>query len=103
IEDWVVGSLRKLNRIRNRLAHELDATVTRDEVLALFMGIDHLMPIDPKTADISLLVYHYTPFIFGNLLPKLEPIPGRKKRARKTALRRSKGRAREAVPRRPRK
>ena len=30
LPDFVVGSLRKLNHLRNRLAHELGATVTRD-------------------------------------------------------------------------
>jgi hypothetical protein len=74
LQDFVVGSLRKLSRVRNRLAHELGATVTREEAVGLFMGIDHLMPIDPKTADVAMLIYHYTGFIFGNLLPKYEPI-----------------------------
>lgn len=72
LPDFVVGSLRRLNRIRNRLAHELGATVKRDEVLALFMDVDHLMPVDPLTADVALLLYHYTPFIFGHMLPKFE-------------------------------
>lgn len=72
IPDFVVGSLRTLNKIRNRLAHELGATVTREEVLELFMGVEHPMPIDPSKADISLLIYHYTAFLFGNLLPKYE-------------------------------
>lgn len=75
LEDFVVGSLRRLNRLRNRLAHELGATVTRDEAVGLFMGIDHPMP-DPETADVALLVYHYTAFIFGNLLPKYEVMEG---------------------------
>lgn len=79
-EDWpllpnfVTGSLRKLNRIRNKMAHELGVTITREEVIDLFMGVDHLMPIDPNTASISMLIYHYTPFIFGNMLPKFETI-----------------------------
>ncbi len=47
--------------------------MTREEVYELFMGIEHPMPIDPKTADVSMLIYHYTPFIFGSMLPKYEP------------------------------
>jgi hypothetical protein len=74
LPDYVVGSLRKLNQIRNRLAHELGASVTREEVMELFMGIDHPMPTDPATADVALLIYHYTSFIFGNMLPKYEAI-----------------------------
>jgi hypothetical protein len=38
------------------------------------MGIDHPMPVDPSTADVSLLIYHYTAFIFGNMLPKFEAV-----------------------------
>lgn len=74
LPDFVVGSLRKLNQIRNRLAHELGANVTREEIMGLFMGIEHPMPTDPSTADLSLLIFHYTPFIFGNMLPKFEEI-----------------------------
>jgi hypothetical protein len=74
LPDFVVGSLRKLNQIRNRLSHELGASVTREEVLDLFMGIDHLMPIDPTTAELSHIIYQYTAFIFGYMLPKFEEI-----------------------------
>ncbi|MGB7874136.1 MAG: hypothetical protein WBL25_07115, partial [Anaerolineales bacterium] len=63
LEDYVVGSLRKLNKIRNRLAHQLDAEVTREEVIELFMGIEYPMTINLQTADISLIIYHYMGFI----------------------------------------
>jgi hypothetical protein len=72
LPDFVVGSLRRLNMLRNRLSHELVTTVTQDEVIDLFMGVDHPMPFDPKNADVPLLIYHYTSFIFGNMLPKYE-------------------------------
>lgn len=74
LPDFVVGSLRKLNQIRNRLSHELGATVTRGEVIELFMGIDFPMPIDPSSADVSKIIYQYTAFIFGYMLPKFEEI-----------------------------
>lgn len=74
LPDYVVGSLRRLNQIRNRLAHELGASVSREEVIDLFMGIDQPMSVDPSTADVSLLIYHYTSFIFGNMLPKYEAV-----------------------------
>ena len=47
IPDLAVGSLRKLNKIRNRLSHKLGASVTREEAIDLFMGVDHPMPVDP--------------------------------------------------------
>ena len=74
LADFVIGSLRELNRIRNRLAHELGATVTREEIMGLFMGVEHLMPVDPATAEVSLLIYHYTAFLIGNMLPKFEEV-----------------------------
>ena len=74
LPDLVVGSLRKLNKLRNRLSHELGATITQDEVIDLFMGDYHPMPFDPKKADVPLLICHYTSFIFGNMLPKYEAI-----------------------------
>lgn len=76
LPDFVVGSLRRLNRIRNRLAHELGTTVTREETLALFMGVDDLMPVDPATGELSLLLSHYTAFIVGHMLPKYEVVSG---------------------------
>ena len=72
LPDQAVGSLRKLNRIRNRLSHELGATVTHDEAIDLFMGIEPLMPVNLSEADVPLLIFHYTSFIFGSMLPKWE-------------------------------
>jgi hypothetical protein len=74
IPELAVGSLRKLNKIRNRLSHELGASVTHEEAIELFMGVDHPMPIDPMKTDVPLLIYHYTAFIFGNMLPKIESV-----------------------------
>ncbi len=74
ISELVVSSLRKLNKIRNRLSHELGASVTREEAMDLFMGVDHLMPVEPLECEVSLLIYHYTAFIFGNMLPKYESV-----------------------------
>jgi hypothetical protein len=74
LPDFVVGSLRKLNSLRNRMAHQLGATVSLEEILELFAGVNHLMPITPSEDNISLVIYHYTSFIFGNMLPKYEAI-----------------------------
>lgn len=74
LPDFVVSSLRKLNRLRNRMAHELGATISLDEVMELFADIDHPMPIIPSENNIPLVLFHYTAFIFGNMLPKYEAI-----------------------------
>lgn len=74
LSEVTLGSLRKLNKLRNRLAHTLGATVTLGEVKDLFMGVDHLMPITPSEDNIPLVLYHYTSFIFGYMLPKFEAI-----------------------------
>lgn len=79
-EDWellseiTVGSLRKLNKLRNRLAHTLGATVVLEDVTELFMGVDHLMPITPSDDNIPSVLFHYTSFIFGYMLPKYEAV-----------------------------
>ena len=72
LPDFVIGSLRKLNAIRNRLAHQLGATVSNAEAVELFMGVEHPMPFDKKKADVGLILYHYTSFLFGYMLPKYE-------------------------------
>ncbi|MEL7167852.1 MAG: hypothetical protein AAGN64_00745 [Bacteroidota bacterium] len=74
IPSHIVGSLRRLNKLRNRLAHEFGATVSHEEAMGLFMGEKHPMPLDPDEADVVLIIYHYTAFIFGNMLPKYEAV-----------------------------
>jgi hypothetical protein len=72
LPDFIVGSLRKLNSLRNRMAHKLGATVSVGEVMELFVGEEQLIPISPEEEKINIVIYHYTSFIFGNLLPKYE-------------------------------
>lgn len=72
LPSFVVGSLRKLNALRNRMAHELGATVSVSEIMELFVSENHPMPILPTEENINIVIYHYTSFIFGNLLPKWE-------------------------------
>jgi hypothetical protein len=74
LPNFAVGSLRKLNKIRNRLAHELGAKVTREEANELFMGEDILKTFDPEKEEVPVIISHYTAFIFGNMLPKYETI-----------------------------
>lgn len=74
IPPHIVGSLRKLNKLRNRLAHEFGATVNREEAIGLFMGEEHSIPLDPNETNVALIIYHYTAFIFGNMLRKYEEV-----------------------------
>jgi len=72
LPDFVIGSLRKLNSLRNKMAHRLGATTSLNEVMELFMGEELLVPIEPEERNLNIVIYHYTAFIFGNLLPKWE-------------------------------
>lgn len=74
IPNYVVSSLRQLNKLRNRFSHSLNASVTREEAFELFQGIENPMPLDEKNVDVSMIIYHYTSFIFGSMLPKYEAI-----------------------------
>lgn len=72
----IVCSLRRLNKIRNRLSHNLDATITKDEAVSLFVGdIPYAVQLRPiEDESVEYLIYQYTPFLFGNMLPKYEEI-----------------------------
>ena len=72
LDSTTVGSLRKLNKLRNRIAHKFNTVVESSDVFALFVNVDHLMPIDQNETDIGLIAYHYCSFIFGHMLPKYE-------------------------------
>jgi hypothetical protein len=74
IPSYVISSLRHLNKLRNHLSHNLNASITQEEALGLFQGIEYPMPFDKNSAEVSMLVYQYTSFIFGNMLPKYEAI-----------------------------
>ncbi|MDO8072980.1 hypothetical protein O3299_15720 [Janthinobacterium sp. SUN176] len=71
LQDFAVGSLRKLNSLRNKMAHRIDATASLDEVMDLFAGEDLPLAVGEIT-EINIAIYHYTAYIFGNLLPKWE-------------------------------
>ena len=73
LPDFVIGSLRKLNSLRNKMAHKLGATISLKDVMELFMEKSH--PVTATSEEnINLVIYRYTAFIFGNLLPKYEAI-----------------------------
>lgn len=79
VDDWpvlpdhVIGSLRKLNSIRNRMAHKIEATLNAEEITELFMG-EIPLTVNSEEKNVNILIYHYTSFIFGNLLPNYEAV-----------------------------
>jgi hypothetical protein len=73
VADYAVGSLRKLNKLRNDLAHSLDATVSNVDVVDLFCGEEDRLPYGDISEDsISENLQRYLYFILGTLLPKYE-------------------------------
>ena len=72
LDTTTVGSLRRLNTLRNRIAHKLGEVVDPLEIFELFMGVDHPMAISETETDVGLIVYHYCSFIFGNMLPNYQ-------------------------------
>ena len=78
-KDWsllpahIVGSLRKLNKLRNQLAHNLDFSITNNQVIELFMCIEQPYG-DMSTASINTNLKRYAFFILGGMLPKFETI-----------------------------
>lgn len=75
LPDYVVGSLKKLNKLRNRIAHQLNESVSDDEIKELFVGLEDELPY----ADVSQLgpttaMKRYLTFIYGHMLPKYESI-----------------------------
>jgi hypothetical protein len=75
IPDYVVGSLKKLNKLRNKLAHNYGHEITESDLRELFVGLETELPyqeILEHGAEIT--ISRYIAFIFGNLLPKFETI-----------------------------
>ena len=78
-EDWpllnsdMVGSLRKLNSLRNKLAHQLNAELNNEQVIGLFMNQEQVYG-DMSESDIHVNLKRYMFFILGNMLPKYEKI-----------------------------
>ena len=71
LSEEAVGSMRKLNKMRNKLAHEFGTTVSLEEVKALFMGSEEEVLLGREESK-ELLLWQYAGFIFGISLPKYE-------------------------------
>jgi hypothetical protein len=75
LPDYVVGSLKKLNKLRNRIAHQLNEVVTDDEIKELFMGLENELPYqDMFEHGSTTAMKRYLAFIYGCMLPKYESI-----------------------------
>jgi hypothetical protein len=75
LPDYVVGSLKKLNKLRNRVAHRLNEKVADDEIKDLFMGLENELPyVDVSEYGSTTAMKRYLAFIYGCMLPKYEKI-----------------------------
>ena len=75
LQDYVVGSLRKLNSLRNKLAHRYGHEVSGGDIRELFVGCEQDLPYqDVLESGIEIGISRYAAFIFGNLLPKYESV-----------------------------
>lgn len=73
LPDYIVGSLRKLNKLRNRTAHQIGEAISDDEIIDLFNGLDDKLPYKNVLEDGQKVAIHrYIAFIFGCMLPKYE-------------------------------
>lgn len=73
MEDFVVGSLRKLNSLRNKLAHRYGYEVSAEDVRELFVGCEGDLPYSNVLEHgVEIGISRYAAFIFGNMLPKYE-------------------------------
>ena len=73
LPDYVVGSLRKLNKLRNRVVHQLDEVVADDEIKELFMGLENELPYsDVSELGSTIAMKRYLAFVYGCMLPKYE-------------------------------
>ena len=73
LPDHVIGSLRKLNKLRNRVVHQLDEVVTSDEIKELFVGLENELPYgDVSELGSTIAMKRYLAFVYGCILPKYE-------------------------------
>lgn len=75
VEHEAIGSLRKLNSLRNKLAHCYGHELSENDIRGLFVGCGTTLPYgDVLDAGIKIGISRYATFIFGTLLPKYERI-----------------------------
>lgn len=71
LPDYIIGSLRKLNSQRNKLAHNLNEVITNDKLEELFMGIEDGFE---ESLSTQMNLKKYALFVLGTMLPKFERI-----------------------------
>lgn len=73
LPDYVVSSLKKLNKLRNRVAHRLNEKVSDSEIKDLFMGLENELPYSNVSEfGATIAMKRYLAFIYGHMLPKYE-------------------------------
>lgn len=73
VEGTAIGSLRKLNSLRNKLVHRYGHEPSESDIRVLFMGCEGTLPYgDVLDNGIQIAISRYATFIFGSLLPKYE-------------------------------
>jgi hypothetical protein len=70
IPDYVVGSLRRLNRLRNKCVHTFNLKPNREDVFFIFEGITDELPYPDYDVEVKILLLRYMGFIAGYLAPK---------------------------------
>lgn len=63
ISPHVVGSLRKLNALRNKASHRLKCEITDEEISALFENIVDELPEEVRQGDAVLKLNSYYAFV----------------------------------------
>jgi hypothetical protein len=73
LPDFVIASLKKLNKLRNRVAHHLDEAITDIEIKDLFMGLESQL-LYPDILEFGMVtaMKRYLFFIYGCMLPKFD-------------------------------
>jgi hypothetical protein len=73
LPDYIVGSLRKLNKLRNRVAHQLNVPVEESEIKELFVGLEEELPYGSVTGSgLKVALKRYLYFVYGHMFPKYE-------------------------------
>lgn len=73
IEDYALGSLRKLNKLRNKLAHRYNHEVSDEELRELFVGLEADFPYQELFEHgREIVVSMYIAFIYGHIFQKYE-------------------------------
>ncbi len=72
LQDYVVGSIRKLNSLRNKLAHRYGHEVSSDDVRELFVGCEQHLPYqDVLEHGIDIGISRYAAFILWQHASKI--------------------------------